>query len=312
MTEQETTGTMQTVNDRPGSGASTAGPDGAGSVDAGTGGADRPRNRRQATVRYTGAAGTRIYEVCAHHGLLRTSAEVDIDGVPHDPVQEREAARAEDPDRVGTADWTAVRRRRSLRGTRLIVRRAGRDGTMADAETIRIRTVGLGRAGEVDVIPHGSTQEHPLAPEPGSASASHEERRARNPMRYAALAALRESARYLLPLLGIGAYLALLAEPAEKAVEEKARPVTSWLGRLLEPVGEALAPVGRFLGGVLELLLGWIPDWFTGIAIPIAVVALVFASTLMKARQRELKLEEARRRAAGQTEADGDGDTSSE
>lgn len=131
-------------------------------------------------------------------------------------------------------------------------------------------------------------------------------------MRYAALAALRESARYLLPLLGIGAYLALLAEPAEKAVEEKARPVTSWLGRLLEPVGEALAPVGRFLGGVLELLLGWIPDWFTGIAIPIAVVALVFASTLMKARQRELKLEEARRRAAGQTEADGDGDTSSE
>src|SRR5699024_4640326 len=106
---------------------------------------------------------------------------------------------------------------------RCTVRRPREDGSHKEAEVITIRTAGLGGAGEVEVR-HGFRRTV-LVPAEGSPSAARDARRTAHPTRYALIAALARSMRYLLPLLGLGALFSGLLDPLEEWVEARVRPL---------------------------------------------------------------------------------------
>lgn len=274
---------------------------------------EHPATRWGADVRYEGTVGRHDYVVEVRHRPVDSTAEIIVDGVRHVPAEEKKAAKAERAEDVGTEDGLAVRWPDGLRTFRAVVRRPTVQGEMKDRESIVIRTRGLGGTGEVDVRASGGVTESPLAPEPGSPSAAREDRKALHPVRFALVAAAGTAAKYLIPLLGLGALFSGLLDPIEREVERRVRPAVSWIAEVTRPVreaiGEVLEPVGRFLGWLRELLLGWIPhlgfsvpSWIVEVALPVTVVLLVFAGTIGRIRHRREKLASAR---AGRTGADG-------
>ncbi len=208
---------------------------------------------------YRGRLRDRRYEVKVRHGIFRTRVpRLMIDGFVYHPEEE-------------TADHVSlVRPAFVVSGLRCrevqLWEPSGGDSRMRTA-TITARSIGFFGAGEADLTGPGFATPQPLIPEDGSLSAIREERRVAQPRRFAMAAALRESARYLLPLLGLGALLAGVLDPVEKKVEEAARPPVEWIGSLLRPISDAVAsllgalswlldPIGRFLGGLLDALGG--------------------------------------------------------
>src|SRR5690606_14039518 len=126
---------------------------------------------------YRGRRDGHAYEVHAQHPFLEARAEIVIDGVRHDPKAEKEPQ---------AADGLAFRIEEGFARTVYQVRRPDGDGTLADAERIVVRTA-LRGAGEVDVTDALGLRAQPMRPEPGSASAAREERKAAHPLRYALL-----------------------------------------------------------------------------------------------------------------------------
>ncbi|MFC7375030.1 MULTISPECIES: hypothetical protein [unclassified Brachybacterium] len=279
--------------------------------------------RFAADVDYSGRADGHDYLVRVRHCFLGTSFTVTIDGVEHDPKAEQKAASEGDPQ----DDGLAFRLEENFTVTYATVRRPGKDGELADAEVIAVRTAGLGGAGEVDV--RSGLQRIPLAPEEGSPSAARDRRRTAHPTRYALLAALAKAAGFLLPLLGIGALFSGFLRPAIEWILARIQPVTDaiaafiapireWIADLLRPLVELrdriLGPVQEFLSNLLrpvrdglawlrERLLGWIPDldlpvdipdWVADIAVPVIVVLVVFVITRQRLRARAKRLHEAR------------------
>src|SRR5690606_23954424 len=114
---------------------------------------------------------------------------------------------------------------------RFTVRRPDADADHEDAEVIHVRTAGLGGAGEVDV--RRGFGKVLLVPEEGSPSAAREEKRAEHPTRFALLEALATSARYLIPLLGLGALFSGLLDPVKDWVERMVRPIVEAVGAFL-------------------------------------------------------------------------------
>ncbi|MFC0672627.1 hypothetical protein [Brachybacterium hainanense] len=268
---------------------------------------------------YRGHHGGHDYVVLARHGVLDARAVLVIDGVYHDPKKEEEPrVEATAPGVVvheavhdavsGEADGLAFRAGESIRSIIYRVRRPGEDGTLADAETIEVRTTGLGGMGEVDVTGSLELRGTPLRPDPGSASAAREERKAAHPLRAALLAAGGKAAVYLVPLLGIGALFSGFLAPARRFVEGLVRPPVLWLGEVLAPVGEAIAAVRRFLFGWIPAIpwpdihlpfLPAIPDWAGDVLVPVVVVALVGAAAWKRVRWRARRMDEAAGRADG-------------
>ena len=256
-------------------------------------------------------------------------ADVDSDGEQPDADVDPDG---EQPDAAGQVAGDGVRFRceDGFTSLRIVVLRPGNDGEHEDAEVIRVRTVGLGGAGEVEV--RRDLERVPLAPAEGSPSAAREEKRAAHPTRFALTAALAASARYLIPLLGLGALLSGLLDPVKEWVVERLRPLVEavvgfiapiweWFSQLTRPVREFLGavtrPVRELRDWVVELLFGWIPEfslpfsvpgWVVDAAIPVLVVLFVFVVTLRQLRHRGAKLEEARKApGAGGTPAEGTG-----
>lgn len=199
------------------------------------------------------------------------------------------------------------------------VRRPRDGGAYVDSEDITIRTVGLGDAGEVD-IRHGFKR-IVLVPADGSPSAAREEKRAAHPTRFALIAALTKSARYLVPLLGLGALFSGLLDPLLAWIEARVRPaldaiarmtepVREWIAQLLRPIHEFLeavfSPIREFFAALLRPvgdLLAWllgllpdiglpfdIPDWLPDLLVPLIVVVSVFLATRKGLHSRGEKL----------------------
>lgn len=225
---------------------------------------------------------------------------------------------------------------------RCTVRRPREDGSHKEAEVITIRTAGLGGAGEVEVR-HGFRRTV-LVPAEGSPSAARDARRTAHPTRYALIAALARSMRYLLPLLGFGALFSGLLDPLEEWVEARVRPLVEavaraiaplrdWLAELLQPLWDALAWLLRPVNAVLEWLLSpvrellaWllgllpefelpfdVPGWVVNVVIAAIVVVSVFAATRRGLQERRKKLtetwtrrDEASEGAGGVPEAESD------
>lgn len=199
------------------------------------------------------------------------------------------------------------------------VRRPRGGGVYVDSEDITIRTVGLGGAGEVD-IRHGFKR-IVLVPADGSPSAAREEKRAAHPTRFALIAALTKSARYLVPLLGLGALFSGLLDPLIDWLEARVRPALDaiarmtappreWIAQLLRPIQEFLeavvSPIKEFFAMLLRPvrdLLAWllgllpdiglpfdIPDWLPDLLVPVIVVVSVFLATRRGLHSRGEKL----------------------
>lgn len=183
-------------------------------------------------VRYRGRVGKHDYEVRAVHGLLECDAVVVVDGVECEPASRTEE---EAWDHAAEQGWV-VGREEGFRRLTCPVQFLSDDGELRTEATVEVRTVGYGGTGEVDV--RRGFEPTPLAPDPGSASAAREERRAAHPTRFALVAALMRAAGYLLPLLGIGLLLSGLL-----------RPLREWVDRVTQPprdaVREATAPARR-------------------------------------------------------------------
>jgi hypothetical protein len=254
-------------------------------------------------VLYTGNARGHAYRVEVRHRLLDTSAVVEIDGVRHVKTEG-----------APTADGIELRWDDRFTGLRIRVERPQENGGTADAELIDIRTTALGGAGEVDVTTAAGIPGTPLAPEQESPSAARDERKTRHPLAYAALAALRSAARFLVPLLGIGALLGGILEPVRRWVEDLVEPVVTWMGELLRPLGE-------FRDAVWDFLFGWIdlpsfsfdlpsfpdvPDRIFDV-LPFLVVAVVFVSAYRGIRRRRDRLAEQRKDGGSDQELGDDG-----
>ncbi|MGY5766433.1 hypothetical protein ACXET9_14680 [Brachybacterium sp. DNPG3] len=285
---------------------------------------EAPSTRFGADVEYAGRAHGHDYVVRVRHRLLDTTVTLVVDGVEHDPKTEAKAAK-----RAGAkgapmgADDLGFRYDEGFTRVRAFVMRpddddadADADGADADdatadaaddaaaeerrveAETVVVRTTGLGGAGEVDVELGLSTV--PLAPADGSSSAERDRRRTEQPAKYALIAAATTAARYVIPVLGIGAlfsgllrpvrewawrrvepavtslaalrdraaaWLDELTRPVREAVDELTRPIWQFLDDVTRPVREAVGAALRWLlDGFLwlwDLLFGWlsvIPD----------------------------------------------------
>lgn len=310
---------------------------------------DQKPTRFAADVEYRGRAGGHDYLVRVRHRLLDTSATVIIDGVEHDPKAEEKALKAaeatekraerddepagaapvgvesagaepdveeSDADQAPLSDDLRFRCEEGFSSLRITVRRPGSDGDHADAEVIKVRTVGLGGAGEVDV--RRSFGRVLLVPADGTPSAAREEKRTAHPTRYALLSALATSARYLIPLLGLGALFSGLLDPLMEWVEARVRPaleavaaflspIWDWFSELTRPVREFLAallrPVTEFRDWLVDLLFGWIPElslpfsipeWVVDVAIPVVLVLVVFVGTFRELRRRRKRLEATR------------------
>ena len=192
---------------------------------------------------------------------------------------------------------------------RCTVRRPREDVGHKDAEVIALRTVGLGGAGEVEVR-HGF-QRTVLVPEQGSPSAARDAKRTAHPTRYALVAALTKSARYLLPLLGLGALFSGLLEPVEEWIEARLRPAVEaivrateppreWIAQLLQPIRDLLAALLQPVRDLVGWLLGLLPDlelpfdvpgWLVDVLFAVIVVVVVFSATRRGLQERRTKLE---------------------
>ncbi|MGO3288682.1 MULTISPECIES: hypothetical protein [unclassified Brachybacterium] len=199
------------------------------------------------------------------------------------------------------------------------VRRPMDSGGYANSEEITIRTVGLGGAGEVEI--RRGVKRIVLVPADGSPSAAREEKRTAHPTRYALVAAITKSARYLLPLLGFGAlfsgvldplleWIEARVRPAFEAIARMTEPVREWIAQLLRPVQEFLeavfSPIREFFAMLLRPvrdLLAWllgllpdiglpfdIPDWLPEVLVPVIVVVGVFSATRKGLHSRGEKL----------------------
>lgn len=299
---------------------------------------EREPNRFGADVEYRGRAQGHEYVARVRHRLLDTSLLLEIDGVEHDPAAEEKALKAaektdgpegdeaaEGDDGPTGADDLRFRIDDGFATLRCTVLRRDSDGEHTDHELVTVRTAGLGGAGEVEVSRGLRTD--PLIPAEESPSALRDEKRAAHPTRFAALAAVRRAAGYLIPLLGLGAlfsnllrpvreWVASLLRPVVEAIGAVVNPVLEVIGDLLRPVRDLLAavlrPVARALDWLRDLLLGWIPDlslpfsvpdWVPDVVVPLIVVLLVFSATLSGIRRRSAALEEARKQPGGPTDA---------
>ena len=304
---------------------------------------EQPATRFAADVEYSGRAGDHDYLVRVRHRLLDTSFTVVIDGVEHDPKAEEKARKARekreaiDDDAAG-GDATRDDATRDdatdddaadddlqfgldegFSTLRCTVRRPREDGEVKDCEVLTIRTAGLGGAGEVEVR-HG-LRTTLLVPAEGSPSALRDEKRTAHPTRYALIAALAKAAKFLIPLLGLGALFGGLLDPVKEWIEarvrpvadaiaqatqpirdwidEVTRPVREFLDALLSPIQELIAAILRPIGEALRWLLGLLPDigmpfdvpgWLVDVLVPVLVVVAVFAATYSGLKNRREKL----------------------
>lgn len=324
---------------------------------------DQAPTRFAADVAYRGRAGKHDYLVQVRHRLLDTSFTVVIDGVAHDPKAEIKAEKKADEDAPPGGDGLrfaledgfttlrcTVRRPRDEKGAEeKSAEQGSAEGKSADegradegsadegraeeegdegeesfknAEVLTITTAGLGGAGEVEVR-HGF-QHTVLLPDEESPSAARDAKRTAHPTRFALIAALTKSARFLIPLLGLGALFGGLLEPVERWIEARVRPmvdaiarwtapVREWIDQLLQPVREFLnavfSPLREFLAAlmrpvrdVLDWLFGLlpdiglpnIPDWVLDILLPVIVLVAVFLATRRGLRERREKLAQSR------------------
>lgn len=226
---------------------------------------------------YRGTVGGHDYVVLAQHGALSARITLIIDGVHHDPAEERTPR---------TPGAPAFEVREDIGKLICTVRRPAANGQLRAAEQIVVRTAGFTGAGEVDVLGAGedALSRTPLRPEQGSASWLRDQRRLTHPVRSALSAAAARAATYLVPLLGIGTLLGVLLRPVRERAEPVVGPVRELVASVLDPVRRALAWIG-------ELLLGWVPpldfpDWVGTVGVPVLVVATVFAVTLLRLRRR--------------------------
>lgn len=306
---------------------------------------EQPATRFAADVEYSGRAGDHDYLVRVRHRLLDTSFTVVIDGTEHDPKAEekerkaREKREASDDDATGD-DATRDDATRDdatdddaadddlqfgldegFSTLRCTVRRPREDGEVKDCEVLTIRTAGLGGAGEVEVR-HGFRTTL-LVPAEGSPSALRDEKRTAHPTRYALIAALAKAAKFLIPLLGLGALFGGLLDPVKEWIEarvrpvadaiaqatqpirdwidEVTRPVREFLDALLSPVQELIAAILRPIGEAVRWLMDLLPDiglpfsvpgWLVDVLVPVIVVVAVFTATHRALRTRREKLAE--------------------
>lgn len=287
-----------------------------------------------ADVRYQGRRDGHEYVAEVRHRFLDTSAVVWIDGVRHDPKAEKTLATAERAHEVTTSDGLALKLEEGFFRHTITVRRPTAKGRMKDREKILVRTTTLGGAGEVDVVRADEAVGAPLVPSEGSSSAAREARRAEHPVRFGLIAAGAQAARFLLPLLGIGALLSGLLDPVLAWIDPRVEPILTWLDEstrgirtwaeqatrpLRDLVDAVLEPLGRFLGWLWDVLFGWVPQIRLGIDLPdwvfdygfrILGVVAAFLITSGAIRDRRKRLETARR-AEGRAEdpaRTGDGD----
>ena len=311
---------------------------------------EHPATRFAADVEYSGRAGDHDYLVRVRHRLLDTSFTAVIDGVEHDPKAEekarkaREKREASDGDAADSdaadgdatdgdaADGDATDVDASdddlqfgldqgFSTLRCTVRRRREGGEVKDCEVLTIRTAGLGGAGEVEVR-HGFRTTL-LVPTEGSPSALRDEKRTAHPTRYALIAALAKAAKFLIPLLGLGALFSGLLDPVKEWIEARIRPVVDaivqatqpirdWIGEvtrpvrefldaLLSPVRELIAAILRPIGEAVRWLLDLLPDiglpfsvpgWLVDVLVPVIVVIAVFSATHRTLRTRREKLAE--------------------
>ena len=245
-----------------------------------------------------------------------------------------EAGGAEESAPTEAADGLRFRLEEGFTTLRCTVRRPRTDDEHTDCEVLSLHTAGLGGAGEVDVR-HGFDRTL-LVPAEGSPSAARDAKRTEHPTRYALIAAVTKGAKYLLPLLGFGALFSGLLDPLKEWVaarirpaieaisrlidplmewiEAVTRPVREFLDMLLSPVRELLAAILRPVRDFLRWLVGLLPDvelpfsipeWVVDIAVPLLVVAMVFAATFAELRRRREKLAATRARAASSTAGPG-------
>ena len=269
------------------------------------------------------------------HRLLDTSFTVVIDGVEHDPNAEEKARKAREKreasdgdaadedatDGDATDDDLQFGLDEGFSTLRCTVRRRREDGEIKDCEVLTIRTAGLGGAGEVEVR-HGFRTTL-LVPTEGSPSALRDEKRTAHPTRYALIAALGKAAKFLIPLLGLGALFGGLLDPVKEWIEARIRPVVDaivqatqpirdWIGEvtrpvrefldaLLSPVRELIAAILRPIGEAVRWLLDLLPDiglpfsvpgWLVDVLVPVIVVIAVFSATHRTLRTRREKLAE--------------------
>lgn len=243
-------------------------------------------------------------------------------------------------DAAAAGDGLRFRLEESITVVHCTVRRPDAQGELADAEVLSVRTAGLGGAGEVDVR-HG-LERTLLVPADDSPSADRDRKRTAHPTRYALVAALTRAAGFLLPLLGFGALFSGLLDPVKEWVGAQVRPiieaiteffdpVREWIAGVLRPIEEFLdalfAPVREFFAVIwspvaqawswlTDLLFGWIPDlslpfdipgWVVDVAVPVLVVAVVFAVTFSSLRHRHEKLQATREATDDAAQKPGDG-----
>lgn len=301
---------------------------------------EHPATRFAADVEYSGRAGEHDYLVRVRHRLLDTSFTVVIDGTEHDPKAEEKARKDREKREASDGDATGDDAARDdaiddnaadddlqfgldegFSTLRCTVRRRREDGEIKDCEVLTIRTAGLGGAGEVEVR-HGFRTTL-LVPTEGSPSALRDEKRTAHPTRYALIAALAKAAKFLVPLLGLGALFGGLLDPVEEWIEARLRPVVDaivratqpirdWIGEvtrpvrefldaLLSPVQELIAAILRPIGEAVRWLLDLLPDiglpfsvpgWLVDVLVPVIVVIAVFTATHRALRTRREKLAE--------------------
>lgn len=291
---------------------------------------EHPATRFAADVEYSGRAGEHDYLVRARHRLADTSFTVVIDGIEHDPKAEEKARRDREKREASDGDATDVDTTdgdlqfgldEGFSTLRCTVRRRREDGEVKDCEVLTIRTAGLGGAGEVEVR-HGFRTTL-LVPTEGSPSALRDEKRTAHPTRYALIAALAKAAKFLIPLLGLGALFSGLLDPVKEWIEARIRPVVDaivqatqpirdWIGEVTRPVREfldallspiqeliaaILRPIGEAVGWLLDLLpdIGLpfsVPGWLVDVLVPVIVVVAVFMATHRALRTRREKLAE--------------------
>ncbi|WP_263312352.1 hypothetical protein [Brachybacterium atlanticum] len=310
---------------------------------------EHPATRFAADVEYSGRAGEHDYLVRARHRLLDTSFSVIVDGIEHDPKAEEKAREAQtkreatdggatgddatgddatrddatrdDASDDNAADDLQFGLDEGFSTLRCTVRRRRKDGEVKDCEVLTIRTAGLGGAGEVEVR-HGFRTTL-LVPTEGSPSALRDEKRTAHPTRYALIAALAKAAKFLIPLLGLGALFGGLLDPVEEWIEARIRPVVAavaqatqpirdWIGEvtrpvrefldaLLSPIQELIAAILRPIGEAVRWLLDLVPEiglpfsvpgWLVDVLVPVIVVIAVFTATYRALRTRREKLAE--------------------
>lgn len=104
--------------------------------------------------------------------------------------------------------------------------------------------------------------------------------------------------RLLIPLLGLGTLFAWLFDPIAKWTKDHVLPLVEPIAQWLQAV---LAPVGKFLEWLFDLLFGWIPDislgvpdWVTTTLRIGMLVLLAYFASRSNLKRRQKKIEEAR------------------